>query len=136
MFEQALHGDFQSATLPGFGFRAPSPSASSVNGSHLEPPLPYDSLAAQNTALKIRVSELELIHDLYQNRVKELEQSEQTAQQTETQLRKELEESKQREADLKRKVDELEGDNLTHKRLRMSDLVDESQVGNAALTEE
>ncbi|KAJ4364391.1 GATA zinc finger protein 3 [Neocucurbitaria cava] len=129
LFEQALHSDFHSPSLPGFGMRAPSPATSSVNGLPLEPPLPYDTLAAQNTALKTRVSEMELINDLFRNRVSELEQSEQSARQTETTLRQELEEVKQREADLKRRLDELEDDSPRHKRMKMSDLVDESRAG-------
>lgn len=129
MFEQALHGDFHSPTLPPFGLRAPSPANSSINGSHLEPPLPYDTLAAQNTALKTRVSEMELINDLFRNRVSELEQSEQSARQTESSLRQELEEVRQREADLKRRLEEIEEESPRHKRMKMSDLVDESRAG-------
>ncbi|KAJ5028143.1 signal recognition protein [Bipolaris maydis] len=129
MFEQALHGDFHSPSLPGFGLRAPSPATSSVNGSHLEAPLPYETLAAQNTALKTRVSEMELINDLFRNRVSELEQSEQSARQTESTLRKELEEVKQREADLKRRLEEIENESPRHKRMKMSEFVDESRAG-------
>lgn len=129
MFEQALSGDFHSPSLPGFGLRAPSPANSSINGSHLEPPLPYDTLAAQNTALKTRVSEMELINDLFRNRVSELEQSEQSARLTESSLRQELEEVRQREADLKRRIEEIEEESPRHKRMKMSDLVDESRAG-------
>ncbi|KAL7773996.1 hypothetical protein CFE70_003965 [Pyrenophora teres f. teres 0-1] len=129
MFEQALHSDFHSPSLPGFGLRAPSPANSSINGSHLEAPLPYETLAAQNTALKTRVSEMELINDLFRNRVSELEQSEQSARQTESTLRQELEEVKQREADLKRRLDEIEGDSPRHKKMKMSEFVDESRAG-------
>ncbi|KNG49960.1 signal recognition protein [Stemphylium lycopersici] len=130
MFEQALHGgDFHSPSLPGFGLRAPSPATSSVNGSHLEAPLPYETLAAQNTALKTRVSEMELINDLFRNRVSELEQSEQSARQTESSLRQELEETKQREADLKRRLEEIENESPRHKRMKMSEFVDESRAG-------
>lgn len=129
MFEQALHGDFHSPSLPGFGLRAPSPAMSSVNGSHLEAPLPYETLAAQNTALKTRVSEMELINDLFRNRVSELEQSEQSARQTESTLRKELEEVKQREAELKRRLEEIENESPRHKRMKMSEFVDESRAG-------
>lgn len=130
MFESALHGEFHSPSLPNFALRQPSPSAaSSVNGSHLEPPLPYDTLAAQNTALKTRVSELEVINDLFRGRVGELESSEQAARETESRLRVELEEVKQREADLKRRLEELEGEGPKHKKMRLSDLVDESRAG-------
>lgn len=72
---------------------------------------------------------MELINDLFRNRVSELEQSELSARQTESSLRQELEEVKQREADLKRRLDEIEEDSPRHKRMRMSDLVDESRAG-------
>ena len=95
MFEQALSSD--AVFHPSFGLRQPSPgSTSSINGSHLEPPLSYDSLAAQNTALKTRVSEMELINDLFRNRVSELETSESQARATEAGLRAELEAVQQR----------------------------------------
>jgi GATA-binding protein len=138
MFESALHTDaFQSPSLPsGFHFRQPSPSsASSVNGSHLEPPLSYDALSAQNTVLKTRVSELEVINNLYHERVNELENNEKEIRRqevathdTENQLRAELAASRQREVDLKRRIDELEEEAPRHKKMRMSDLVDESRT--------
>ncbi|KAJ4289227.1 GATA zinc finger protein 3 [Kalmusia sp. IMI 367209] len=132
MFDGALHSDaFHSPSLPSFGFRQPSPGAlSSINGSHLEAPPPYDTLAAQNTALKTRVSELEVINDLFRGRVSELETSEQAARGRESQLRTELEEVKQREADLKRRLEEIETEGPRHKKMRLSDLVDESRAGS------
>ena len=132
MFEQALNGDaFHSPSLPSFGYRHPSPSAMSIsNGSHLEAPPPYDTLAAQNTALKTRVSELEVINDLFRGRVAELETSEQAARGRESQLKAELEDAKAREADLKRRLEELEAESPRHKRMRLSDLVDESRAGS------
>ena len=133
MFEQALNGDvaFHSPSMPHFGFRHPSPGAMSIsNGSHLEAPPPYDTLAAQNTALKTRVSELEVINGLFQSRVAELETSEQAALGRENQLRNELEEAKAREADLKRRLEELEAEGPRHKKMRLSDLVDESRAGS------
>ncbi|KAF1940035.1 hypothetical protein EJ02DRAFT_350909 [Clathrospora elynae] len=131
MFEQALHSDFHSPSLPSFGLRAPSPANSSINGSHLEPPLPYDTLAAQNTALKTRVNEMELINDLFRNRVSELELSEQSARQTELSLRQQLEGARQREADLKRRLDEYEDDSPLHKKakLNMDEFLDPSRAG-------
>lgn len=138
MFDGALHPDpFHSPSLPNFHLRQPSPgSTSSVNGSHLEPPLSYDALAAQNTSLRTRVSELELINDLFRNRVTELESSEQEARrvelgarETEAQLRQELNETRQRETDLKRRLDEIE-EGPRHKKMRLSDLVDESRAGS------
>tara|TARA_R110002003_G_scaffold45_25_gene3695 strand:- start:3997 stop:4644 length:648 start_codon:yes stop_codon:yes gene_type:complete len=134
MFEQALNGEvFHSPSLSGFGQRAPSPANSSINGSHLEGPLPYDTLTAQNTALKTRVSEMELINDLFRNRVTELENNESAARDTEAKLRAELDEVKQREANLKRRLDELESESPRHKKPRMSDLsdfVDETRAGS------
>ncbi|UPX10296.1 GATA zinc finger protein 3 [Ascochyta rabiei] len=133
MFEQALSSDavFQSPSMHGFGLRQPSPgSTSSVNGSHLEPPLSYDSLAAQNTALKTRVSEMELINDLFRNRVSELESSEGQARATEHALRAELEATQQREQALKRRIEEIEEESPRHKKMKMSDLVDESRAGS------
>jgi GATA-binding protein len=134
MFEQALNGDvFHSAALGAFNNRAPSPANSSINGSHLDAPLPYDSLAAQNTALKTRVSEMELINDLFRNRVTELETSENAARDTEAKLRAELEEVKQRESNLKRRLDELEDESPRHKKPRfsdISDLVDDTRAGS------
>lgn len=101
---------------------------SSVNGSHLEPPPTYDSLVQQNNGLRTRVSELEVINDLFRGRVAELENSEQDA-------RRNLEEANQRETDLKRRIQEMEseiaelrGDGHKHKRVRMSDIIDESQT--------
>jgi len=132
MFEQALNGDgFHSPSMPGFGMRAPSPATSSVNG--IEAPMPYDTLAAQNTALKTRVSEMELINDLFRNRVSELEGSENAARETEAKLRAELEEVKQRESDLKRRLEELEDESPRHKKAKysdISDLVDETRAGS------
>ncbi|KAF2629141.1 hypothetical protein BU25DRAFT_27414 [Macroventuria anomochaeta] len=133
MFEQALSGDavFQSPSMHGFGLRQPSPgSTSSINGSHLEPPLSYDSLAAQNTALKTRVSEMELINDLFRTRVSELETSESQAHATEQALRAELEATQLREQDLKRRIEEIEEESPRHKKMKMSDLVDESRAGS------
>jgi GATA-binding protein len=129
MFEQALSADFHSPSLPGFGFRAPSPANSSMNGSHLEAPLPYDTLAAQNTALKTRVSEFELVQDLYKSRVKELEDYQKTALQTEQFLRQELEQVRQREADLKRRIEEIEEESPRHKKMKLTDFLDESRAG-------
>lgn len=133
MFEQALSSDavFQ-PSMHGFGLpRQPSPgSTSSINGSHLEPPLSYDSLAAQNTALKTRVSEMELINDLFRNRVSELETSESQARATEQALRAELEATQQREQALKRRIEEIEEESPRHKKMKMSDLVDESRAGS------
>jgi GATA-binding protein len=135
MFEQALNVEiYHSPALGGFVHRAPSPSASSLNGSHLEPPLPYDTLNAQNTALKTRVSEMELINDLFRNRVSELEGSENAARETEAKLRAELDEVRMREAELKRRLDEFEDEGPRHKKPRLMDdisnLIDDSHAAS------
>jgi GATA-binding protein len=128
MFDGVLHdGVYHSPSMPNFTLRQPSPSAS-MNG-HLEPPLPYDTLAAQNTALKTRVNELEVINDLFRGRVSELENTEQGAREREAQLRAELEEVKLRESDLKRRLEEYD-EGPRHKKMRLSDLVDESRAGS------
>ena len=131
MFDGVLNDNaFHSPQMPNFALRQPSPAPSSINGSHLEPPLAYDTLAAQNTALKTRVSELELVNDLFRGRVTELEGSEKAARSMEAQLRAELEQVKQRETELKRRLEELETDGPRHKKMRMSDLVDERRAGS------
>ncbi|KAF2870663.1 hypothetical protein BDV95DRAFT_495745 [Massariosphaeria phaeospora] len=130
MFDGILHTDPFHSPVPGFTIRHPSPgSTSSMNGSHLEPPMPYDTLMTHNTALRTRVSELELVNELFRGRVSELENNEQVARDTESQLRAELEEVKQREGDLKRRLEEVEGEGPRHKKMRLSDLVDESRAG-------
>jgi GATA-binding protein len=95
--------------------RVPSP----MNGGH---PSTQEALLAENASLKTRVSELEVIQELYRGRLEQLETEEaqtqhnkselhsqlEAAQQTESQLRTDLEESHRRENMLKRRLDELE----------------------------
>lgn len=95
--------------------RVPSP----MNGGH---PSTQEALLAENASLKTRVSELEVIQELYRGRLEQLETEEaqtqqnkselhsqlEAAQQTEGQLRIDLEESHRRENMLKRRLDELE----------------------------
>ena len=89
--------------------RHPSPGSTiSLNDRHLEPPQTYDGLLQANTTLKTRVSELEVINDLFQGRVSELEQNDRRAELLQNQLRQALEQSQQRENDLKRRLDDLE----------------------------
>ncbi|EON69785.1 hypothetical protein W97_09048 [Coniosporium apollinis CBS 100218] len=135
------HGFHHSPSLPSFNLRQPSPSAASINGSHFEPPPTYDGIIALNTQLKTRVSELEVINDLFRGRVSELEQGEQEARRNEmlareceSSLRGELEAARNRESELKRRLEEMEADLAEYvgsegskaKRVRLSDLVDES----------
>lgn len=118
---------FQAQQLSGFpggpDGRAPSP----LNGEHM--PQTHEQLLATNASLKTRVSELEVIQELYRGRIQQLEQEEvnrqaqeKTKSETEVQLhaqleamseahaqlQKELEESHRRENMLKRRLDELE----------------------------
>lgn len=92
-------------------------------------PQSQEQLIAHNSSLKTRVSELEVINELFRGRLSQLEQQEaaarhgqvlagaeqsqlrtqlETAQANETQLRDQLEESHRRENILKRRLDELE----------------------------
>lgn len=111
--EHAFH---PSPSLPALHLSNPSPgSTSSLNERHLEPPQTYEGLLAANTTLKTRVSELEVINDLFRGRVAQLEQADENTRQDEAvqrnahlQLRQALEQSQQREDSLKRRVDELE----------------------------
>ncbi|KAF2402073.1 hypothetical protein EJ06DRAFT_491996 [Trichodelitschia bisporula] len=132
MFDSVSLSDpsFPSPSLPHFSFRHGSPSASSVNGAHLEPPPTYEGLLAQATGLKTRVSELEVINDLFRGRVTELEVSQAEARRAESGLRIERKEAAMREMELKRRVEELEAEVAEYraegparKRLRVEDFV-------------
>ncbi|WEW57277.1 GATA zinc finger protein 3 [Emydomyces testavorans] len=124
----------------------PSPgSSTSSTDRHLDMAQTYEGLLAANTSLKTRVSELEVINELFRGRVTQLEQSEEASRRSELsvrdselQLRRSLEEAQKREEDLKRKVSELEqvlneckqnhnGDNPVEpdtKRARLSEEID------------
>lgn len=158
MFDSVTLGDssFNPAnTLPALQLRQPSPgSTSSMQvDRHLEVPQTYEGLLAANTSLKTRVSELEVINELFRGRVAELEQSDATARRSEmiardseARLRRSLEDSQRREEDMKRRVSELEqqlsdhsgsgpfqgnGSEPAMKKIRLSDVVDYEAV-NAA----
>jgi GATA-binding protein len=125
---------FQPSGLPTFALRQPSP-APSVNGIHPDHAHQYP----ENTAsLKTRVSELEVINDLFRGRVAELEQSEQDARAKESsardaadQYKTDLDAALVREAGLKKRVELLEAEVESYKsqaapapkRLRLSDVV-------------
>jgi GATA-binding protein len=140
MFDSVTRGD--NAGLPSLPMRQPSPSTvdRQLDSSHT-----FESLLALNTSLKTRVSELDLINELFRGRVAELEQSdasarrsEMIARDSEARLRRSLEESQRREEDLKRHVSELEHQLGTTgsldldssepqaKRIRLSDMVEQS----------
>lgn len=75
---------FDTVTLPNDSFASPAPH-------HLDTPQNFDALAAHNNALRTRVSELEVINDLFKGRVSELEASEQEARQEVEALKREVE---------------------------------------------
>ena len=127
---------FQAPGMPPLHLRQPSPgSTSSATDRHLEPPQSYESLLRDNTALKTRVSELEVVNDLYRGHVSQYSQGQATAPQaemmprdTESELRAALLQAERREVDLKRQVEdlrhrlaELEGEHPPAKRARTSD---------------
>lgn len=126
---------FASPNLPAFNLRQPSPSLSALNGnsgagtasqhnSDGSAGLSYDALATQHSALRTRVSELEVINDLFRGRVGELEGSEREARRAERSLE---EDNRRLKADLEmasRRVAELEaerdGSPQARKRRRLS----------------
>lgn len=75
---------FDTVSMPADSFASPGPH-------HLEAPQSYDAVVAQNNALRTRVSELEVINDLFRGRVSELESSEQEARGEVEALKRELE---------------------------------------------
>lgn len=101
----------------------------SLNGDRGDGHQTHEQVIAQNSSLKTRVSELEVINELFRGRLSQLEQQEAAArhgqevadkeqtelkaqldviQETETELRAQLEDSHRRENSLKRRLDELE----------------------------
>lgn len=125
--------------------RQPSPgrSASPLNGANgLEVPQTYEQLIAQNSSLKTRVSELEVINELFRGRVSELEQDESSARRgeemhrdSEQSLLARLEESQRRENQLKRRLDDMERElseakegQPRAKKMRVSDMVGDSDA--------
>ncbi|KAK0249700.1 hypothetical protein B0A54_03411 [Friedmanniomyces endolithicus] len=142
--------------------RQPSPSSLSLNGhtssSHqhqhqhqqphpLEtPPQTYDALLAQNSHLRTRVSELEVINGLFRGRVGELEASEQEARRAERRgeeeirrLRAELEAAVEgRGEEARRRIEELEGgeDGPRRKRVRVEEEEEEGRRKRVRVEEE
>ena len=150
----ADHGLSSQTSLHSLQLRQPSPtSTSSAADRHLEPPQTYEGLLAANTRLKTRVSELEVINELYRGRVTELEQSdasarrsEMIARDSEMRLRRSLDDARRQEDDFKRRINELERQVLDHnghgsfmsngnppeplaKKIRLADVVDQSSAG-------
>ena len=125
---QNIDDQFQAQQLSGFGGPDGRPQ-SPLNGDRLDMPQTHEQLLATNASLKTRVSELEVIQELYRGRIQQLEQEEANRQaqekskseadeqlhvqlsvmnEAQSQLQKELEESHRRENMLKRRLDELE----------------------------
>ncbi|KAF3811533.1 GATA type zinc finger protein asd-4 [Colletotrichum gloeosporioides] len=147
----------------GFNVGAENRSASPLNGDrHLDVPQTHEQLIAANSALKTRVSELELINELFRGRLSQMEQDEASARRgqeisgkAEAQLRsqleasnKQLEDSHRRENNLKRRLDEMElelkeakeaADSSSEsgraaKKLRVADMVGDSEVSTPQST--
>ena len=71
--DNAYGSSGRSPSLPALHFRQPSPNHHYVD-RHLQPPShPYDGLQLANTELKTKVSELEVINGLFNDRVRQLE---------------------------------------------------------------
>ncbi|CZT06188.1 probable GATA type zinc finger protein Asd4 [Rhynchosporium agropyri] len=112
------HYNHGSPSLPPMHLRQPSPgrSTSPLNGNNgLEVPQTYEQLIASNSSLKTRVSELEVINELFRGRVAQLEQDENNARRgeemrhkSEQDLMRRLEESQRRENQLKHRLDDVE----------------------------
>ena len=91
-----------SPSLPSLHFRHPSPgSVASYGDKHLEPPQTYEHLQQQNTSLKTKVSELEVINGLYKDRIGELEHNDRLHRQAH-------EDARVREDNLRRRLENLE----------------------------
>ncbi|RDW79608.1 putative gata transcription factor protein [Coleophoma crateriformis] len=139
------HYTHGSPSLPPMHLRQPSPgrSTSPMNGErHLDVPQTYEQLIAQNSSLKTRVSELEVINELFRGRVTQLEQDESNARrgeemrrESEHNLHVRLEESQRRENQLKRRLDDLEREMSElreasaprAKKMRVADMVGDSE---------
>lgn len=130
LFDGATLGDHNlhvSPSLPSFHIRQPSPgSTSSQNDRRSDSRPSYDQLFQENTALKTRVSELEVINILYKGQVGEQDQK---ATESEQQLRQLLDDAHRREEDMKQQLKELEQENTelrggepAPKRQRTSDM--------------
>ncbi|KAF4825218.1 GATA type zinc finger protein asd-4 [Colletotrichum tropicale] len=147
----------------GFNVGGENRSASPLNGDrHLDVPQTHEQLIAANSALKTRVSELELINELFRGRLSQMEQDEASARRgqeisgkAEAQLRsqleasnKQLEDSHRRENNLKRRLDEMELElkeakeavdsssesGRAAKKLRVADMVGDSEVSTPQST--
>ncbi|KFH40410.1 GATA type zinc finger protein asd-like protein [Hapsidospora chrysogenum ATCC 11550] len=103
-----------STAVTGFGANGTGGdgSGSPMSG---EAPQTHEQLIANNSSLRTRVRELELINELFRGRLSQLEQQEAAARRghevagvEQNQLRSQLEDSHGRENSLKRRLDEME----------------------------
>uniref|UniRef100_L2FE81 Gata transcription factor n=1 Tax=Colletotrichum fructicola (strain Nara gc5) TaxID=1213859 RepID=L2FE81_COLFN len=161
---KSANGNIDGSDSPlGFNVGGENRSASPLNGDrHLDVPQTHEQLIAANSALKTRVSELELINELFRGRLSQMEQDEASARRgqeisgkAEAQLRsqleasnKQLEDSHRRENNLKRRLDEMElelkeakeaADSSSEsgraaKKLRVADMVGDSEVSTPQST--
>ena len=118
------HAFQQSPSLPALGhLRQPSPgSTTSLNDRHLEPPQTYEALQRSETTLKTRVSELEVINDLFRGRVQQLENEAAQLRHALDQERERMEPLKRRNEELERELSEYKDDsNSPPKRQRLSE---------------
>lgn len=123
MYNQGLPSFMVDDPYQGTGF-----NGASENGDR-DAPQTHEQLIAQNSSLKTRVSELEVINELFRGRLSQLEQQEAAArrgqevagveqtqlrtqldasQESASQLQTQLDDSHRRENNLKRRLDELE----------------------------
>ncbi|KAF3055628.1 GATA type zinc finger protein asd-4 [Daldinia childiae] len=122
---------FQSDALNQYPIPDGSPSHQSpMNGDQqiTDVPQTHEQLIAANSSLKTRVSELELVNELYRGRLQQLEQDMQTAdnyrhsaensakeaateRMQREEIQRQLEDSHRRENILKRRLDEMEQEN-------------------------
>ncbi|KAK9463457.1 uncharacterized protein V1516DRAFT_667812 [Lipomyces oligophaga] len=100
-----------------------SPTATTTSGAPSSVPLAapnsqtFESLLSSNQTLRTRVSELELVNDLFRSRISELESNESTTRKTEltrreieAQLQRKLDESGKMNMDLQARIDKLEAE--------------------------
>jgi GATA-binding protein len=143
MFDQVIQipGEHErygpSPSIPQFNFRANSPGAASTsslvaNGVHAAYTNGHLEAPQDVAGIKTRVSELEVINDLFRGRVAELEalvlerqQQAELERQEKEQLRAELDQAK-------RRIEELERESGQHraKRLRIGDYVQDDGSGS------
>jgi GATA-binding protein, other eukaryote len=105
-----------SPSLPGLHLSHPSPgSTSSLNDRHLEPPQTYEQLFLQNTQLKTKVSELEVINIMQRE----------SATREVSELTSEVEDLKRQLRELKQTLEERDVEQRPSKKPRLPDNINE-----------